>query len=144
MFQNDQIPINFCIEIKINMNSKPNRYLMLSYLGQSGSAISQYKPTTNELSTKYQWNLDWSETNRFKTSVTGQQFISRIFDNMWQLECWPNGWREDLAGNMSLYLRLLNPPPMVQKIRVKYSLQCIEMKRKRVMNYEFDTDENQV
>ena len=125
------------------MNSKPNRYLMLSYLGQSGSTIAQYKPNSNEMSTRYQWKLNWSETARFKASVSGQQFISSIYDNMWQLECWPNGWRDDLAGNMSLYLRLLNPPPFVHKIRVKYSLQCTEMKRKRAMNYEFDAEENQ-
>ena len=76
--------------------------------------------------TKFEWNLKNMEIEWFKRSRNGQQFISPIFANQWQLSCYPNGCNHKYAGKMSLYLLWLNPPHFVESVRCKIAFQCPE------------------
>ena len=64
--------------------------------------------------------------NAFKWSHNGKRMESAIYDQMWRLQCYPNGNGKECEGFISLYLRCCFIPPLISKIKAKFRIICKE------------------
>ena len=123
---NESADASMSITVSINIQSL-NRMNSTDFnLIHSQNQINQLPAQQTANDTKFEWNLENMEIEWFKRSRNGQQFISPIFANQWQLSCYPNGCNHKYAGKMSLYLLWLNPPPFVKSVRCKIMFHCPE------------------
>ena len=104
-------------EIFINNDSILSRFVPDPYDGDSGDL---------QLKTRAIYQINKNMMNAFKWSHNGKRMESAMYDNMWRLQCYPNGNGKECEGFVSLYLRCCYMPPLVQKIKAKFKIICKE------------------
>ena len=63
-----------------------------------------------------------------KQANPGKRFESPMFNNIWCLQCCPNGRNIKSKGQLRLYLQLCTLPKDTSSIQIKYEICCKETK----------------
>ena len=77
-----------------------------------------------------EWKIDPFMLQQFESAHTGKIFESKINENdMFVIQCYPQGIDDRFKGKMSLYLQLIHlSSPNVHRMKVKYTLSCNKIK----------------
>lgn len=63
-----------------------------------------------------------------KQANVGKKFESQKFNDIWCLQCCPNGRNSKSSGGLRLYLQLCSLPKGVGSIYIQYTIWCKEIK----------------
>ena len=103
----------------------------------SSSPITEHKygvlKTTMDNATKMMtvnWKMYPFQIQKFTSSSVGAAYHSDFFESekntKWQMNVYPNGWKEENAGSCLLYLRLKSMPESYGALMVYYNIRCNE------------------
>ena len=63
----------------------------------------------------------------WKSAHYGKIFESQIVNNMWFLQCCPNGNSKENKGLMNMAVRICSMPPGVNRLKINWSIKCVEI-----------------
>eukprot|EP01084_Bolivina_argentea_P234738 395167_1 len=75
---------------------------------------------------KFEYTFDSNTLDTFKKAYTGKGFISNVIDNTWRILILPYGDRKRHNANVGVHLALCTMPAWCYKMKVKYSITCLE------------------
>ena len=86
-----------------------------------------YKQAIQAQKIQFEWLIDGNVMKQMRLAHPGKKFESDIFNKMWCIRIAPNGMDRDYEGEFEIVLQLCSLPRNVEKMCIKWSVECGEL-----------------
>eukprot|EP01084_Bolivina_argentea_P144936 254185_1 len=117
--------------VRILKITNRNKHIIYEY-PLSVSSIKKNKQIT--------WSINNNLINTFRKSQYGKPINARLIsatNNMFTIECYPNGICKTSKGYISLYLKVISYPMGVESMVIKFNLKCPKMDESKINYHSF-------
>eukprot|EP01083_Nonionella_stella_P204558 745628_1 len=88
--------------------------------------------------TQFQWKIDEQMMKKLKSFHKGTGICSDIYNDIWCLKLYPNGyWNDSKEGDVRIGLYLCGFPPNVSKMSVQWTVRCRQANIKKTWTTDF-------